>query len=235
VAGGQAAGEVKVRPLTGRKEYAAAVELQREIWRFDDLELLPTRLFVVASHIGGQILGAFDGRRMAGFLLAIPGRKADGEAYLHSHMLGVLPEYQNRGVGLALKLAQRDDARARRIRLIEWTFDPFNAKNAYFNLERLGAVVTGYIPNMYGSTTSPLHGGLPTDRCVAQWNVASSRRAQAARGLKTVVLIPAERTVPSQRSLARRMQRALKAGLAATGFERTGEAGSYLMEPWPRK
>ena len=97
-------------------------------------------------------------------------------------MMGVLPEYRNRGVGRLLKLAQRDDAIKTGINLIEWTFDPLELKNAFFNIERLGAIVRRYVPNQYGTTTSHLHGGLPTDRCVAEWHVSSIRVADILSG-----------------------------------------------------
>src|SRR5262245_10215795 len=135
---------ITVRALAGHAEYQRAVELQKIIWRFEELEILPVRLFVTAVKVGGQALGAFDGERMIGFWLAIPGLKHAGPEltpYLHSHMLGVLDEYRNSGVGKMLKLAQRGDALQRGMQLIEWTFDPFEAKNAFFNIERLGAVV----------------------------------------------------------------------------------------------
>src|SRR4051812_37709673 len=104
-----------VRTLSSHAELEAAVELQRQIWNFADVELLPLRLFVVAEKIGGQALGGFDGDKMAGFCLAIPGLKSGGEYYLHSHMLGVLPEYRNSGLGRQMKLKQRDDALERGI------------------------------------------------------------------------------------------------------------------------
>ncbi|MGH7487194.1 MAG: GNAT family N-acetyltransferase, partial [bacterium] len=160
---------IAVRALTEHKEFEEAVGLQKVIWGFEEIELLPVRLFVVAIKVGGQAFGAFDGERMIAFCLAIPGLKPGGRSYLHSHMLGVLPEYRNRGVGRLLKLEQRNDAIARGIELIEWTFDPLELKNAYFNIERLGAIVRRYVPNQYGTTSSHLHGGLPTDRCVAEW------------------------------------------------------------------
>ena len=166
---------MNVRALSGHEEFAEAVRLQKIVWGFDDLELLPVRFFIVASRIGGQTFGAFDGSLMAGFLLALPGIKQDGTQYLHSHMLGVLKEYRDAGVGQMLKRAQREDALARGIPLIEWSFDPFEAKNAYFNLERLGAIVRNYVPNMYGIRTSPLDGDLPTDRCVAEWWIGDRR------------------------------------------------------------
>ena len=106
---------IEVRALTEHAEFEEAVRLQREIWGFAEIELLPVRLFVVATKVGGQVFGAFDGARMIGFLLAIPGMKPGGESYLHSHMMGVLPEYRNQGVGRMLKLrAARGSARARR-------------------------------------------------------------------------------------------------------------------------
>src|SRR5579859_7836312 len=115
---------IETRALTIHAEFNDAVRLQQEIWGFKDVELLPLRLFVVATKIGGQAFGAFDGKRMVGFCLAIPGLKAGGKSYLHSHMLGVLPEYRDAKVGKRLKLAQRDEALSRGIDLIEWTFDP---------------------------------------------------------------------------------------------------------------
>ena len=111
---------------------------------------------------------------MAGFVLAYPGIR-DGRPYLHSHMAAVLPEFRDLGIGRRLKLVQREDALARGIPLIEWTFDPLQTKNAYFNICRLGAVARRYLTDVYGSTSSPLHAGLPTDRLVAEWHLESER------------------------------------------------------------
>jgi predicted GNAT superfamily acetyltransferase len=224
---------MNVRPLSGHAEFSEAVRLQKVIWGFPDLELLPVRFFVVASRIGGQTLGAFDGSRMAGFLLAIPGiKKHTGTPYLHSHMLGVLSDYRDAGVGRMLKSAQREDALARGFPLIEWSFDPFEAKNAYFNMEVLGAIVRTYVPDMYGSSTSPLHGDLPTDRCIAEWWIAPTpTKPQAV----VRVSLPSRKTRESQEILARELQRHFADGLAVTGFERSGDSGTYLLSPWPSK
>jgi predicted GNAT superfamily acetyltransferase len=105
-------------------------------------------MFIVARETGGQVLFAYDQEKPIGFALAFPAID-EKTTYLHSHMVGVAPDYQNRGVGRLLKLAQRDDAMARGIRLIEWTFDPLQLRNDHFNLVRLGAVVRRYIPNFY--------------------------------------------------------------------------------------
>ncbi|HLH19985.1 MAG TPA: GNAT family N-acetyltransferase, partial [Bryobacteraceae bacterium] len=145
---------IEYRQLFTLEEFTDVLNLQKVIWGFADVELLPLRFLVVVSKVGGHVFGAYDGARMIGFCFAIPGVKPDGHPYLHSHMLGVLPEYHNAGIGRRLKLMQRDEALARGIRLIEWTFDPLEVKNAFFNIERLGAIVRRYNENQYGVTAS---------------------------------------------------------------------------------
>ncbi|HZU25090.1 MAG TPA: acetyltransferase [Bryobacteraceae bacterium] len=242
-------GDIAIRALTGHDELRRAVELQQQIWGFDELELLPVRLFVVAVKIGGQVFGAFDGALMVGFCLAIPGMKPGGHAYLHSHMLGVLPAYRDGGVGRMLKLEQRKDALARGIDLMEWTFDPLEIKNAYFNIERLGAIVRRYVFNQYGATSSPLHGGLPTDRCVAEWWLSSPRveTVLAASALPRTAIdrrisVPADiaevrRQRPAEaRSVQQRIGEAFtdafRGGLTVIGFERRAEEATYLLGKW---
>src|SRR5271168_1847887 len=163
---------VVIRSCHAIEEFHACVELQREIWGEADLEVEPATMFVVAEHSGGQVLGAFAGGTLIGFLLAVAGVR-DGEPYLHSHMTGIEEGFRDRGVGRALKLFQREEALARGIRLIEWTFDPLELRNAHFNLNRLGAICRNYLPNLYGVTTSPLHRGLRTDRLLAEWYLES--------------------------------------------------------------
>src|SRR5262249_26266224 len=120
------------------------------------------------------------------------GVKTGGRPYLHSHMLGVLPKYHNAGIGRRLKLRQREDALARGIELIEWTFDPLEVKNAFFNIERLGAIVRRYHENQYGVTASPLPGGPPTDRCIAEWWINSPRVRCILEGERPPI-VPVER------------------------------------------
>jgi len=127
-----------VRKCESLEEFHRCVELQREIWKEAELEVEPATIFVVAAHSGGQVLGAFDGGRMVGYTLALVGLR-ERVPYLHSHMTGVKSEYRDRGVGRMLKLFQRDEALGRGIRLIQWTFDPLELRNAHFNLNRLGA------------------------------------------------------------------------------------------------
>ena len=229
-----------VRALTGRHEFADAVNLQRMIWGWEDLDILPVRFFVVASDIGGQVLGAFDDNFLCGFCVAIPGVRAAQRPYLHSHMLGVLPEYRDSGAGRMLKLAQREDALARGFDLVEWTFDPLEIKNAYFNVEKLGAIIRRYLPNHYGITTSRLQGGLPTDRCVAEWHLHRPRqeftklaRIPVPTGLDRLRRTEPAEVIEIQQRVARLFQQNLDAGLAVTGFERSPEFGTYLFSSWP--
>lgn len=241
---------IQVRMLTTHADFDEAVRLQREIWGFDEIDLLPVRLFVVAGKIGGQAFGAYDGARMVGFCLEIPGLKPGGKYYLHSHMLGVHPDYRNAGVGRLLKLAQRDEALSRSIDLIEWTFDPLELKNAYFNMERLGTIVRRYVLNQYGASSSPLQGGLPTDRCTAEWWIATARVQSILDGSApnpaarndTVhgrISVPADiaRIRSSEPARAREIQlriseefrAAFDRDLAVVGFERSDKYGAYLL------
>lgn len=240
---------IELRHLTTLAEFEEAVRLQQEIWGFEDIELLPVRLFVVATKVGGQAIGAFDAGRMIGFLLAIPGLKGGGGEYLHSHMMGVTAPYRNAGVGRMLKLKQREEALGRGIKLVEWTFDPLQIKNAYFNMERLGAVVRRYVLNQYGTTTSHLHGGLPTDRCVAEWYIASARVASVIEGKRyprnevlTRIAVPADidairerepkRAREIQSAISRQFLESFDKRWAVVGFERSETEGTYLLGPW---
>jgi predicted GNAT superfamily acetyltransferase len=165
---------MEIRACHGLEEFRACLELQKKVWGFSDAELVPLRMFVVAAKIGGQVIGAFQGKELVGFALAVPGARG-GHPYLHSHMLAVLESHRNGGLGRKMKLFQREDALARGFELIEWTFDPLEIKNAYLNIEKLAAITRRYNLNQYGITSSPLQGFLPTDRLVAEWWLRSER------------------------------------------------------------
>ncbi len=241
---------IEIHQLSELYEFSEVVRLQRIIWGFEDVDLLPLRLFVVAGKIGGQLLGAFDKDRMIAFCLCIPGLKPDGKPYLHSHMLGVLADYRNTGIGRKLKLEQRQYAQKLGIELIEWTFDPLEIKNAFFNIERLGAIIRRYVPNQYGTTSSRLHGGLPTDRLVPEWWIDSLRVQNLLSGMSLERLkVTARISVPSdiavmrnedpsrvreiQGAMAEEFQRSFREGMAVTGFERGDRFGTYLLAEWP--
>lgn len=204
--------DIRIEPLTRLEDFERCVVLQLEIWGYSDGDVVPRRIFTVAQRIGGQVIGAFDGDTIVGFAMALPGYR-DGVAYLHSHMLAVLPDYRNAGLGRRLKLAQRDDAIARGFDLMEWTFDPLEIKNAYLNIARLGAIVRRYQPDFYGPSSSPLQGGLPTDRLYAEWWLRSAHVAEHLRGepqqSEVIERITVPHTIyqwkqdPAQRDLAR--------------------------------
>ena len=158
----------------------ACVRLQREAFGLPDLELSPRRHLVVARAAGGWVLGAFDGDALVGFVLhlaAARGREVIG----YSHMMAVAPGQQNRGVGARLKWAQRERAISEGRRFIRWTWEPMRARNAHFNLNRLGVVVRAYAADFYGTdyaTTPDEQGvarGLASDRLAAEWELRAPR------------------------------------------------------------
>jgi predicted GNAT superfamily acetyltransferase len=243
--------DVVIRHCEGLDELRACVALQKEIWNFSDADLVPLRMFVVAEKIGGQVMGAFDGSQMVGFALSVPGTRSD-RVYLHSHMLAVRNEHRNGGLGRRLKLLQREDALARGIELIEWTFDPLEIKNSYLNIEKLGAIARRYNINQYGITSSPLQGGLPSDRLMAEWWL-KSRRVETLLATGTNPPFPQQAAieVPAQiydwkaaaetRGKAQHVQernreqflRAFDAGLAVLGYERDSSgSGKFLLGNW---
>ncbi|MHB8753978.1 MAG: acetyltransferase [Candidatus Acidiferrales bacterium] len=235
---------ITVRHCATLEEYQECVRLQLVTWG-EDLAT-PSGLFVVARETGGQTLGAFAGEKMIGFTLGLAGLHG-GTPIIHSHMTAVLSEFRDLGVGRMLKLAQRNDALARGIHLVEWTFDPLELKNAHFNINRLGAVVKRYIPNCYGITESPLHAGLPTDRFVAAWYLDSKRvngilagkAPQASSGAERIS-IPADISERKQSDpvAGARVQSEMRAqflekiaeGFIVTGLEIGSKEASYILE-----
>jgi predicted GNAT superfamily acetyltransferase len=245
------ASAVVIRRCQGLDELRACVALQKEVWNFSDDELVPLRMFVVAEKVGGQVMGAFDGKEMVGFALSVPGTRS-GHLYLHSHMLAVRKEQRNSGLGRRLKLLQREDALARGIELIEWTYDPLEIKNAYLNIEKLGAVSRRYNINQYGITSSPLQGGLPSDRLIAEWWLRSKRvetlietGKNPAFEQKAAIEVPAQiyewKAAPETRNEAQQVQernrdqflRAFESGLTVLGYERDAQGnGKFLLGNW---
>ncbi len=249
--GKPAAGEVTIRKCEALEEMQACFALQKEVWNFSDAELVPVRIFVLANKIGGHVMGAFDGGELIGFALAIPGMR-NGHSYLHSHMLAVRQEYRNAGLGRRLKLHQREEALARGFELMEWTFDPLEIKNAYLNIEKLGAIARRYNVNQYGITTSPLQGGLPSDRLVAEWWM-KSRRVETVLGsghrlkfdARVSISVPAEiyewKASAATRTKALEVQsrnreqftKAFGEGLAVLGYERDNKGSArFLLGTW---
>jgi predicted GNAT superfamily acetyltransferase len=249
--------KIIVRHCHGLAEFEACVELQRRIWAGADIDVVPLPLFVVAAETGGEVLGAYEGSTMVGFTMALAGIH-DGRPFLHSHMTAVLENHRDRGVGRQLKLFQRQDAISRGMDLVEWTFDPLEIKNSYFNLVRLGAIARRYLPNFYGITTSPLHAGIPTDRLMAEWLLRSPRveallaagdskpsHVAPASAVRVRIRVPGtieelRRSNPPdairiQSEIRRQFLDYFSRGYAAVAVEVHSDGADYLLEPWSRK
>jgi predicted GNAT superfamily acetyltransferase len=266
----------QIRPCASVLELDQCVQLQQQAWGYPDAEVVPRNMYVLAQALGGHVYAAWSNTgELAGFAMAIaahqplpastgnwmqpvgvektlpPQPLAAPTPYLHSHMLAVAERYRNSGLGFALKQAQRADALARGIRCMRWTFDPRVAKNAFFNLHRLGATSHRFIPNFYGTPGLALQGGLPTDRLLAEWQLDSERVRAAAerkptpRPGYTAESIELRKELASWRgsdgfSDAEHLQTELRAtledafarGLEVTGFtsDRNG-GGMYRLSP----
>ena len=173
--------DIVVRPVATRAECQACVALQYEIWgpRHDDA--VPASILQVVAKVGGLVAGAFTANgELVGFVFGLPAL-IDGTLAHWSHILGVRESARNVGVGRMLKKFQRAELARRGIATVYWTYDPLVAKNAHLNLNLLGARVVEYVRDMYGTTSSPLHHGLATDRLI----VACSTAPEAARSTRT--------------------------------------------------
>lgn len=162
---------IEFRELEQLDEFRACVRLQETTWGKGFADVVPASILQVSQKIGGLVGGAFEGRRLVGFVYSLLGR-FEGVPAHWSHMLAVHPSARGRGLGIELKLFQREAVRASGVHAIFWTYDPMVARNAHLNLNRLGAQVLRYVPNMYGSDTgSPLHAGGDTDRFIVRWDL----------------------------------------------------------------
>ncbi len=243
--------EYTFRPCQTRDELATCVTIQKEIWGYAENEVYPLRLFINLMKIGGHVLGAFTrANKLVGFVASMPAWH-ERKRYFHSLSLGVLAAHENRGLGRALKLAQRKESLRAGIDCIEWTFDPLKSKNSYFNLIRLGAIARRYLPDHYGPVQSRLQQGLPSDRLVAEWWLRSPcvKRALAGKPPRSArkkpartVEIPLEiRKLADERpdeakAIQERVREellgAFARNLAITGFERDDRSYRFLLEKY---
>jgi predicted GNAT superfamily acetyltransferase len=249
--------DITIRHLDKVEEYDECVRLEHVTWGPEIS--VPNGMFIVAHHTGGQVFAAFDGTKMIGFTLAVVGLRkfsppagrvtAEG-AYtpiVHSHLTAVLNDYRNSGIGRRLKLFQRQDALNRSIPLVEWTFDPLEVKNGYFNIQRLGVIVRRYIPNCYGITESPLHSGIPTDRFVPEWWLDSDRvknivdgqplahtkvaaRISLPRTIGEIKTADAARAIAIQAKFRAECEQAFGSGLVVVGVELSDATVDYVLQ-----
>lgn len=243
--------ETIIRECTSIEDFDTCISLQREAFGLPDLEISPRRHLIVSRQAGGWTLGAFFGERMVGFVHHLAAVKGDSEIFGYSHMMAVAKDFQNKGVGARLKWAQRERALSEGRRYIKWTWDPMQARNAHFNLNRLGVVVDTYAENLYGTDYNAdpdqVEGkpGLQSDRLFGNWYLQSPRVEALARGevlnAKSVgaISIPAEWTalIRNDVALARNeqvrvrteFQKAFAEGLVCAGFERGSKESGYLL------
>ena len=240
--------EITVRECTTIEEFDGCVYLQREAFGLPDLELSPRRHLIVSRSAGGWTLGAFVAERMVGFVHHLAAVRADNEIFGYSHVMAVAKDYQNKGVGARLKWAQREKALGEGRKLIKWTWDPMMARNAHFNLNRLGVIVETYSDNFYGMDYNLEQAlGLPSDRLSAMWLLASERvRALASGSAPAIdaqpaatVAIPSEwtalvkqdpqRALDEQARVRAEFKNAFEQQLICAGFERGEQYSRYLL------
>lgn len=162
------------RRLESTEEFRAVVEVERDAWGLTADNTVPAPILRAFQDNGGLVLGAFEGPRLVGFTMGFLGRE-EGATFLYSHMTAVRRELQNRGLGLELKLYQREEALAEGLEEIRWTFDPLESRNAQLNIRRLGGLPDRYLPHYYGALEDSLNEGLETDRFRLVWRIASPR------------------------------------------------------------
>jgi predicted GNAT superfamily acetyltransferase len=245
---------IEVRECATLEEFDACIELQREVFAMPDLEISPRRHLIVSRRAGGWTLGAFDRDKFIGFVHQMAAVRGSHEIIGYSHMMAVRHEYQNRGVGALLKWKQRQRSIEEGKGFITWTWDPMQARNAHFNLNRLGVSVRSYGANFYGTDYSTSGDydperapGIDSDRLFADWELLSRRVVALGEGLEPEPLGPAAQAIeipPDWYALiqgdpirARREQlrvrlefeEAFRRGLICAAFERHAEHPRYLL------
>jgi len=244
---------IQIRECTTIDEFDSCIRLQREVFGLPELEISPRRHLIVSRQAGGWTLGAFVAEHLVGFVHQMAAVHAS-TIFGYSHMMAVAREFQNQGVGARLKWSQRERAIAEGRSFIKWTWDPMQARNAYFNLNRLGVTVRSYAANFYGTdyAVSPLPEGTPppgidSDRLFAEWHLQSARVIKLTQGAASPIVEPAARTIQipadwtslckqdarvarqEQLRVRTEFQDAFANGLLCGGFDRSTEQPRYLL------
>ncbi len=243
--------EIEFRECTTVTELAECVQLQRDVFKLPEIEISPVRHFIVTKNAGGFTIGAFAEKKLVGFVLSVPA-VLNGEPAFYSHMTAVADDFQSFGIGARLKWSQRKSSLERDIKFIKWTFQPVMARNAFFNLEKLGAIVRHYEPNFYGTDYSTSHEqagqlGLESDRLFAEWRLESEKVEALAEGEKfeekkkvvrkieipndwnSLVKNDPKKAIKEQDRIKEEFQTAFSEGLICRGFERDDENPKYLL------
>ena len=243
--------EFEIRECTSVSELSECVALQREVFALPEIEISPVRHFIVTRNAGGFTLGAFSGEKLVGFVLSVAAFVGP-ERFFYSHMTAVKKAFQSCGVGARLKWAQREQALAKNVNFIKWTFQPVQARNAFFNLEKLGAVIRHYEPNFYGTDYSTVgeqreNLGLDSDRLFAEWHLESEKVKRLAKGEHFVepdeivksIGIPIDwnnlvetnlqKAIAEQTAIKGKFKKAFAENLICKGFERSEKKPKYLL------
>jgi predicted GNAT superfamily acetyltransferase len=240
--------DVTIRECVSVEDFQQCIELERAVWRDDDIGIMPIRLYMIAKACNAPTVGAFDqAGKLVGFvhtMLAL----ADRRVVYHSHLAAVIEGLRHKDIGYRMKLKQREFAIAAGIPLIIWTFDPLQSRNAHLNINKLGAIIRRYEENYYGEGLSAVFGSaVPSDRVFAEWWVRSAHVESALAGNKPQVADARPVTIPedvnrvSAQSVEEHLRwrlrvradfkRTLQSGLIARGFERdsASETSRYLF------
>lgn len=243
--------KIEIREVLTVKEFGECVRLQREVFALPDLEISPVRHLIVTKNAGGFTLGAFQENEFVGFVLSVAAFDKN-ERFFYSHMTAVSASFQSLGIGAKLKWAQRARALEENVKFIKWTFQPVQARNAFFNLEKLGVIVKEYKANFYGTDYSTSRNqnekiGLDSDRLFAEWHLASEKVKKLANGEKFVetgeaakrILISndwnnlvkqnPEKAKAEQSRVKEEFQKAFGENLICKGFERDEKSPKYLL------
>ena len=244
--------EVLIRELEALEDLQECIELQRKVFASPDLEISPVRHLLVAKYAGGFTLGAYLGERLVGFVLSLPMFLEDMKPAFYSHMTAVDAEFQSLGIGAKLKWAQRERSLAVGVDYIKWTYQPVLARNAFFNIERLGVTIKTYMPNFYGTGAEANESKIQvldvdSDRLFADWHLTSPKVVALSKGekyvekgeiVKTIEIPPdwntfvvreTEKAILEQARVKREFQTAFAAGLIVRGFERNETNPKYLL------
>lgn len=243
--------EIEIRECVSFEELSRCVALQREVFALPEIEISPVRHFIVTRHAGGFAMGAFAGGQLVGFVLSVSAFLGN-ERFFYSHMTAVKKDFQSSGIGAKLKWAQREEALRRGVGFIKWTFQPVQSRNAFFNLEKLGAIVRAYEPNFYGTdyAASPDRTrqiGLDSDRLFAEWNLNSPKVVALSKGesfteegevaveieipadWNSLVQTDAEKAVAEQTRVKKQFQAAFAEKLVCRRFQRDAPQPKYLL------
>lgn len=244
--------EIEIRECRSVEDLSGCVALQREVFALPEIEISPVRHFIVSRQAGGFTLGAFTAaNELVGFVLSVAAFFGN-ERFFYSHMAAVRHDFQNSGIGTKLKWAQREKSLEKGVKFIKWTFQPVKSRNAFFNLEKLGAIIKHYEPNFYGTDYSTSldrtkNIGLDSDRLFAEWHLEDEKVKRLAAGecfaetgdvVKRIELHfdwdelvknDPRKAVAEQNKIKAEFQTAFADGLVCRAFERGADVSAYLL------